>query len=143
LLIDSYANYFCQKFFGYLEYEDKLIFLKNIKDSIVTISNSKVGTYPLQAIFELIRTEPESQIIINSIKNVASEMYYDAQGVHVLEKIIICFDEDLISFLYENIITNFMSLANNCNGLCLVKKNNYSFKKGRNNSKDIKEINRE
>jgi hypothetical protein len=30
LIIDPYANYFCQKFFGFLEQQEKLIFLKEV-----------------------------------------------------------------------------------------------------------------
>jgi hypothetical protein len=35
---------------------------------------------------------------------------------------IICFAEDTISDLYELILENFVKLANNSNGLCIVKK---------------------
>jgi len=35
---------------------------------------------------------------------------------------IICFDEEIIGFIYELILQNFMCLANNINGLCLTKK---------------------
>jgi len=50
------------------------------------------------------------------------DMFYDAQGCHVIEKMIICFEEELIEFIYELILQNFISLANNVNGLCLTKK---------------------
>jgi len=50
------------------------------------------------------------------------EMVYDPQGVHVIEKIIICFDEDKVSFIYDYALQNFMKLANNTNGLCIIKK---------------------
>lgn len=33
-----------------------------------------------------------------------------------------CIEEDLIGFIYELIMTNFIDLANNINGLCVVKK---------------------
>ncbi len=49
-------------------------------------------------------------------------LFQDAQGVHVIEKLIICYEEDLITFIYELIIQNFIQLANNCNGLCVIKK---------------------
>lgn len=35
---------------------------------------------------------------------------------------IICFEEELIQFIYELIVVHFMQLANNCNGLCVIKK---------------------
>jgi hypothetical protein len=132
-MTDSYANYFCQKFFGYLESEDKLIFLHNINEHFVMIANNKIGTYPLQAILEQLKSHKERHLVIQSIKSRALEMFYDSQGVHVIEKIIICFDEESINFIYELALANFMKLANNTNGLCIVililisdQKNNYS-----------------
>jgi hypothetical protein len=35
---------------------------------------------------------------------------------------IICFKEDIIDFIYDQIIQNFIQLSNNCNGLCVIKK---------------------
>jgi hypothetical protein len=46
----------------------------------------------------------------------------DPQGVHVIEKIISCFEEELIESVYETIIDNYVVLANDCNGLCAAKK---------------------
>jgi hypothetical protein len=40
----------------------------------------------------------------------------------VIEKMLICFEEHIIGFLYELILANFITLANNANGLCLTKK---------------------
>jgi hypothetical protein len=31
LMIDSYANYFCQIFYGFLDLQNKIIFLKQVK----------------------------------------------------------------------------------------------------------------
>ena len=119
-MVDSYANYFCQKFFGYLEHEDRLHFLSNVNENFVQISNNKIGTYPLQAILEQLRTDKEKHLVIKTIKTNAIEMFYDSQGVHVIEKIIICFEEEKISFIYDLALENFMKLANNTNGLCIV-----------------------
>jgi len=123
LMTDSYANYFCQKFFGYVDYEDKIEFLVNIIEHFCQISNNKIGTYPLQAVLEQLKTERERNMIIETIKNNnVIEMVYDPQGVHVIEKIVICFEEEKVSFIYDYAIKNFMKLANNTNGLCIIKK---------------------
>ena len=119
-MIDSYANYFCQKFFGYLKNDDKILFLQNIQINFCNIANNKIGTYPLQAIIEQLKIEREKEILIEFVKANAIEMFYDSQGVHVIEKIIICFEEDKINFIYDLALENFMKLANNTNGLCIV-----------------------
>jgi hypothetical protein len=74
LMIDSYANYFCQKFFSFLNNEQRLTFLKEIQDHFVQIGNSKIGTYPLQSIIEQLKTNEEKNIIIESLKDKLLEM---------------------------------------------------------------------
>lgn len=46
----------------------------------------------------------------------------DTYGCHVVEKIVQCFNEDLISFIYRLSMENFMLMSNNANGLCVIKK---------------------
>ncbi len=74
MMIDSYANYFCHKFFRYLNPECRLKFLLEIKDYVIIISNSKVGTYPLQAIIEQLNTNEEKLILIDAVRNNVLEM---------------------------------------------------------------------
>jgi len=60
---------------------------------------------------------------------------YDKLGVHVVEKLIVCYEEDLLKNIYNNIINNFTKFANDSSTLCLVrffliyldKKNYYTF----------------
>ena len=80
-----------------------------------------MGTYPLQAILEQLITESEKDIVIETLKLRAMDMLYHSQGVHVLEKAIICFEDEKLQFLYDIALENFLKLANNNNGLCIVK----------------------
>lgn len=74
LMIDSYGNYFCQKFFSCINDNEKVEFLNNMKDHMAKIGNSKIGTYPLQAILEQLTTREQKQIMIESVRDVALEM---------------------------------------------------------------------
>lgn len=132
-MIDLYANYFFQKFYGVLNDTDRLYFLNQIKDHIVSISNNKIGTYPLQAVIDKMRTNKEREILVESVKSSIMEMCQDQNGVHVIEKMILCFQEEEILVIYETLIQNFEVLANNANGLCVAKliiltKNNENLK---------------
>ncbi len=73
---DSYANYFCQKFFNTLEKPERIKFLSYIRPFGVFIAKSKVGTYPLQAIIETIKYDEERYIIIETFKNDIIELAY-------------------------------------------------------------------
>jgi len=48
-------------------------------------------------------------------------MCQDQNGVHVIEKMILCFTEEELQILYEILIDYFEVLANNANGLCVAK----------------------
>ena len=122
LIIDPYANYFCRRFFTYLNQKDRNEYLNSIKDSLVELSCNIIGTYPIQGIIEFIGSKTEKQLVINSIKNYIYKLAFDPYGSHVIEKIISCFEEDLSYFIYDFIINNFINLAYNSNGICLVKK---------------------
>lgn len=50
------------------------------------------------------------------------DLSLDTYGCHVVEKVVMCFNEDLIGFIYDLAIENFMIMANNANGLCIIKK---------------------
>ena len=122
LIIDSYANYFCKRFFNYLNQKDRIDFLLSIKDSLTKISINNIGTYPIQGIIEQIGSKNEKKIIINSIKDSINDFCYDTYGTHVLEKIISCFEEEFTEFIFEYVSNNFLNLSNNINGICIVKK---------------------
>jgi hypothetical protein len=71
-----YANYFCQKFFTFLEFTERINFLNQIKPCCVFIATSKVGTYPLQAIIESLITNDEKIIILEAISENILDLCY-------------------------------------------------------------------
>ena len=122
LMIDPYANYFCQKFFSVLNYDNKIKFLNSLIPEAEKISNSKIGTYPIQSVIEQLKTDAEQNIILSAIQGKVLSLCQNPQGVHVIEKIIVCFKENLIDEIYTVIITNFIQLSTNSTGLFVCKK---------------------
>ena len=131
-MVDPYANYFCKKFFGVLKKEERKIFLNSIINKIIDISNSKIGTYPLQAVIAQLDENEEINLIMNAIHGKIIDLCNNAQGVHVIEKMILCFDETKIQEIYDTIIDNFIQLSSNPNGLFVCKKIIYQSKKKEN-----------
>lgn len=86
------------------------------------ICMSKIGTYPLQAIIEQINSPSERNMVLSMIQPNLIPLIQDPHGCHVIEKIITCFSEDVIPFIYSTVIENFLNIASHCNGLCVVKK---------------------
>ena len=139
LLIDPYANYFCKKFFTFLNQKDRIDFLNTIKNSLIKLSSNNIGTFPIQGIIEHVGSKIEKNIIINSIKNNIHELSINPFSCHVIEKILSCFEEKYISFIYDYISKNFLFLAYNINGICLIKKI-VSFTHKKNLHEQIKKI---
>ena len=122
IITDFYANYFCKRFFTFLNQKDRIDFLYVIEKSLVKLSSDGIGTYPIQTIIEHVGSKNEKNIIINALKDSIKELSFDAFGTHVLEKLLACFEEEYMNFLYKYIADNFIELANNNNGICVVKK---------------------
>ena len=122
LLLDPYANYFILKLFSYLDNSDCLSFLNQISKTFTYLCVNKISTYPIQCIVEHITAKHFQEIIIDSVKNHLMKVTLDIYGTHVLEKIISKFDYELIQPISKFVVDNFLFLANNANGLCIVKK---------------------
>ena len=86
------------------------------------LSSDSIGTYPIQTIIEHAGSKNEKVIIVNALKGSVKELCVDPFGSHAVEKLLTCFEEEYINFLYNYIIENFMDLANINNGICVVKK---------------------
>ena len=122
IITDPYANYFCKKFYVNLSQEDRIDFLNKIKNSIIKYSCDGIGTYSIQTIIENSNSQNEKIIIISLIKDYIEELIYDPYGCHVIEKLLDCFEEEYIPFLYSYLIDNFLKLAYSKNGICIIKK---------------------
>lgn len=83
---------------------------------------SKIGTYPLQAIIEQISSANERDMILRVIQPNLMNLILDAYGSHVIEKIVMCFSEEVIPFIYSTVIENLVNITAHNNGLCVVKK---------------------
>ena len=122
LIVDPYANYFCKKFFTFLNQKDRTDFLRGIEKSLIELSSDNIGTYPVQSIIEHLNTKNEKNIIISGIKEGFIKLIYDAFGCHVLEKLLTCFEDEYVNFIYTYIFQNFLNLTNNSNGIYIIKK---------------------
>ncbi len=122
LMIDHYANYFCQKFYGILNRNQRIIFIQKISPFFVEISNSSVGTYPIQSIISQFLENEEKSVFLKLIYPKIPKIIINPNGVHVVEKIIEVYNDENLCGIYEIIIKYFLSLSTNVNGLFICKK---------------------
>ena len=90
---------------------------------MVKLSSNSIGTYPIQTIIEHVVSKNEKIIIISSLKDSIKELSLDPFGLYVLEKLLTCFEEEFISFIYDYVYDNFIVLANNNNWYLCREKN--------------------
>jgi hypothetical protein len=122
VITNSFSNHFCKRFYSYLSYLDRIDLLTQIKDSFIIFALDSVGTYPIQAIIEQVNSIPEKQFIIDAITPNIETFCFDTYGTHILEKILNNFEEEYTSIIYDFVLDNFLRLATNTNGICIVKR---------------------
>jgi hypothetical protein len=49
-------------------------------------------------------------------------MAFNLNGTHVLQKVLLCLKMENLDFIFRPVIENFIDLAMDQNGLCLIKK---------------------
>ncbi len=119
-MVDQYGNYFCQKIFKLLTPEERVIFIKKMKDSIEYIGTDPLGTHALQNLISGVCTNEEKNLMIHTIEESLPGLINDKIGVHIIERLIICYDETLLENIYSMILNNFVFYANDANTLCIV-----------------------
>ena len=122
LLRDNYANYFCKKFFDCLNQKDRIEFLRIIQNDLKFLAIDITATYPIQSIIEQLGSKVEKNIIYLGIKDSINTFCYNVYGTHVIEKILSYFEDEFTKEIIEYILNNFIDLAYNINGICVVKK---------------------
>ena len=122
LLKDSYANYFCKKLFKNLSQKDRIDYLTIIQYDLNILSTDSIATYPIQCIIAELGSKNEKLIFYQGIKNSIDIFSYHIFGSRILEKILSYFESEFQNEIIEYICENFIELAYNSNGICLVKK---------------------
>ena len=122
LLKDSYSNYFCKKLFRNLSQKDRIEYLTIIQPELNILSKDSIATYPIQNIIEELGSKNEKNIFYLGIKNYIDNFAYNIYGARILEKILAYFEDEFKKEIIEYICENFLELAYNNNGICLVKK---------------------
>ena len=122
LLKDSYANYFCKKFYDSLNQKDRIEYLIAIQNQISNLAIDPIATYPIQGIIEKLGSKNEKKIIYLGIKDSIDTFCYNIYGTHIIEKILSYFEDEFTKEIIDFVYNNFMYLACHINGVCIAKK---------------------
>lgn len=120
VMTDSHANYFFQKFIGCCNQSQRVDILKYVFTKFLYITNDSSGTHAIQAMFDLISTPEEIDIISLGIKPDFLEICKGLNSNHIVQKLLTCIPEDSRKDINFLVIENASSLVYDAHGICVV-----------------------
>ena len=102
--------------------DQRLGILKSIQVKFIEICCNKKGTHTIQKMIDLVNLPEEEDFIRNALIGNVVRLSKDSQGTHVIQKVLSCFEEQKRAFIFEEVFDDFIELAKNNNGLCVIKK---------------------
>ena len=122
VMCSHYGNYFIQKFFLRLNYQQRLYVINIIKNNFLDICIDKSGTYSIQALIDCIKTSFEEKIIENLLNKNLLLLFCNENAHHIIQKIIIDYPEYKREFLNNFLLVNLNKICTNLYGsLCVIK----------------------
>ncbi len=76
----------------------------------------------MQCLIEMINTPQEEKDLREGIKPNVIDMVFNLNGTHVILKVLLCLKNENVDFIIRPVIDNFIDLAMDQNGLCVIKK---------------------
>ncbi len=122
VMCSHYGNYFIQKFFLRLNYQQRLYVINLIQNNFLDICIDKSGTYSIQALIDCIKTSFEEKIIENLLNKNLLLLFCNENAHHIIQKIIIDYPEYKREFLNNFLLVNLNKICTNLYGsLCVIK----------------------
>jgi hypothetical protein len=120
LMNNSFANYFIQKMFTYLNEEQIEYILKIIKQDFFEICINNHGTRVIQRIMDFLITEKNRNLFFEIIKPIFSNLIKEVNGTHIIYKFIKIFPE-FLEASNEIIINNILSISTHKRGNIFIQ----------------------
>ena len=122
VMCSHYGNYFIQKFFQRLNYQQRLFIFNTIQNNFLDICMDKSGTYSIQALIDCINTPFEEKLLENLLNKNLLLLFCNENSHHIIQKIIIDYPEYKREFLNNFILSNLNKICSNLYGsLCIIK----------------------
>jgi len=126
LFIDPYGNYVCQKLIKRCRPVQLLAIVDSVQADLVDLSMDPHGTRAVQCLIQTLGTD------LSHLKNVLtvtgalcknpSGLIRSAHGNHVIQACLASFTCEANQFIYDDVLSNFVSTANNRHGCCVLQR---------------------
>lgn len=118
----KYGNYFCQELFDCCEHKQIMLIMQVLVPNIMNIAKNPFGTHAIQRFIEKLEFNKGQLMFVQALSRKLVHLSKHNWGTHVVQKVIDVFKENNLFSLTESIIKNFVELAFDKHGLCVVKK---------------------
>lgn len=122
IINNSFGNYFCQKLFKQIEPNQRIKTWNFFKSQTLIFATNEHGNHCFQSMIESLTDPLEEVIVMGVVKPYFKELAYNQHGTHILQKIVLKFSESGKSCLVQFLKDNFLTLACDAQGVCLIKK---------------------
>jgi len=120
-MTDQYGNYLCKSIFKITSSEQREFIFKIISNDAYTICSNCYGTHAFQVLIHMISSSNEKLLLANIFKDIVYPLSFDPYGNYVIIQIIEVIEESKRKYINSVILQNYISLANDQYGLCIVK----------------------
>lgn len=122
LMSDPFGNYFCQKLVEYCSDEQLTSILETIAPQMKAIALNQHGTRALQRAIEVLRLPSQISIVTSALDGAVVELIRDLNGNHVVQKILLEFDETGSQFIYDAVCDNIIEVGSHRHGCCVLQR---------------------
>lgn len=122
LMSDPFGNYFCQKLVEYCSESQLTSILEIIAPSMKATALNQHGTRALQRTIEVLKLPVQVQLVVNALDGSVVELIRDLNGNHVIQKILLEFDESGSQFIYNAVCRNIIDVGSHRHGCCVLQR---------------------
>lgn len=122
LMCSKYANYFIQKFFRKLNFEQRIKVFKIIENNFEQICFDASGTHSIQGLIQVIKTPLEQRILESLLSKNLLNFILNENANHIIQKILIEHSDTQKNFIVYFILENFEELRRKYFGFICIQK---------------------
>lgn len=119
---NNFGNYFCQKLFKMLDQKQRIDIWNILSTQTLLYATNDHGNHCFQSLIESVCSVQEESIAISKLMPYFKNLSCNQYGTHILQKIVLKFSEFGKLVLVQFIRDNFIMLACDAQGVCLIKK---------------------
>ena len=122
LMSDPYGNFLIQRLLEVAPDSIRVQLTRIAAQDLPTISTTPHGTFTVQKLIESLRSAEEKEIVCRGLSSNVHLLMTDANGSHVVQKLLQCLGRQDRQFIYDGICASLIEICSDRQGCCIVQK---------------------